>query len=242
MANITKTLTYAIPDYMYSNTTDQGKTSTQQYNGPDHIVLWIDKETGYLEQCHSPEEEPDCPLPLNIRREILRADTNENTIKIALLWGGVEEPKVYEVAVGPSDQPNAIIPDPTHVCEVYNEYALYADYTAPLQWAPMDRKSHTEGWDGFLRQERNDRLAASDGKIAEDMPESLKSQWRAYRQKLRDMPVDWAGVPGYLVRFPVSPEDGPDPNFNDPDVNVTMIADRGDEDVAAIGMLPNNVD
>ena len=83
MANIKKTLTYAIPDYMYSGTTEQGKTSTQEYDGPDHIILWIDKETGYLEQCHAEHEEPDCPLPLNIRREILRADTNENTIKVS---------------------------------------------------------------------------------------------------------------------------------------------------------------
>ena len=240
MANIKKTLTYAIPDYMYSGTTEQGKTSTQEYDGPDHIILWIDKETGYLEQCHAEHEEPDCPLPLNIRREILRADTNENTIKIALLWGGVQEPKVYEVEVGPSDQPNAIVPDPTHLCEVYNEYALYADYKAPLQWAPMDRAAAVEGWD-FLRTERNTRLANSDGKIAEDMPESLKQAWRDYRQKLRDMPTDWADVPGYLVRFPESPDDGPDPNFNDPDVTVTRIADRSDDDVDAIGMLPNGV-
>ena len=95
MANIQKTLTYAIPDKMYSGTTELGKTSTMQYDGPDHIILWIDKETGYLEQCHAPHEEPDSPLPLHLRREILSADNDINTIKIALLWGGIEEPKVY---------------------------------------------------------------------------------------------------------------------------------------------------
>ena len=83
MANIQKTLTYSLPDTMYSSTTDLGKTSTMHYNGPAEIVLWIDKETGYLEQCHSHEEEPDCPLPQNLRREILKADTDVNTIKIA---------------------------------------------------------------------------------------------------------------------------------------------------------------
>ena len=63
MANIQKTLTYSLPDVMYSSTTDLGKTSTMNYDGPSEIVLWIDKETGYLEQCHCHEEEPDCPLP-----------------------------------------------------------------------------------------------------------------------------------------------------------------------------------
>ena len=240
MANIKKTLTYAIPDKMYSGTTELGKTSTMQYDGPDHIILWIDKETGYLEQCHAPHEEPDSPLPLHLRREILSADNDINTIKIALLWGGIEEPKVYEVQVGPGDQPNAILPDPTHICEVYNEYALYPNYKGPLEWAPMDRAAAVEGWN-FLRQERNFRLSQSDGKIAEDMPEDLKQQWKDYRKKLRDMPTDWGDVPGYLVRFPFSPEDGEDPNFNDPDVDVIMIADRTDADADVIGMLPNGV-
>tara|TARA_E500000178_G_scaffold162637_1_gene162185 strand:- start:4448 stop:5173 length:726 start_codon:yes stop_codon:yes gene_type:complete len=240
MANIQKTLTYSLPDVMYSSTTDLGKTSTMNYDGPSEIVLWIDKETGYLEQCHCHEEEPDCPLPLHLRREILKADTDVNTIKIALLWGGIEEPKVYEVSVGPSDQPNAIIPDPTHICEVYNEYALYDDYKKPLEFRKMERSAYVEGWN-FLRQERNHRLSNSDGKLAEDMPDSLKQQWREYRQKLRDMPVTWDGVPGNLVRFPPAPDDGPDPNFNDEHVKVTMISERSSDDDDAVSMLPNGV-
>jgi len=240
MANIQKTLTYSLPDVMYSSTTDLGKTSTMNYDGPSEIVLWIDKETGYLEQCHCHEEEPDCPLPLHLRREILKADTDVNTIKIALLWGGIEEPKVYEVSVGPSDQPNAIIPDPTHIAEVYNEYALYDDYKKPLEFRKMERSAYVEGWN-FLRQERNHRLSNSDGKLAEDMPDSLKQQWREYRQKLRDMPVTWDGVPGNLVRFPPAPDDGPDPNFNDEHVKVTMISERSSDDDDAVSMLPNGV-
>jgi len=238
MENITKTLTYSIPDELYSTETKLGKTSTQVYNGPSEIICWVNKETGYLEETHSPDEEPDCPLPLHLRREVLSANTDENIIKIALLWGGIEAPKVYEVKVGPEDQPNAILPDPSHIAEVYDEYALYNDYKAPLKFVEFDRD---RSWN-FLREERNHRLYMSDGKLAEDMPASLKQQWSDYRQKLRNMPNEWDGVPGYLVRFPIAPDEGVDPNFNDPEVPVIMIADRTEEDNDAIGQFPKGVE
>lgn len=235
MANITKTLTYSIPDEMFSTETTLGKTSTQVYDGPDHIIMWVNKDTGHLEETHGPDEEPDCPLPLHLRREILRADTTENTIKIGLLWGGLETPKVYEVAVGPADQPNAITPDPSDLRQVYDEYALYPDYKAPLQFLTQQRD---RSWE-FFRQERDHRLYMSDSKLAEDMPEGLKQQWRDYRQKLRNLPEDWAGVPGIFIRFPLAPDEGPDPNFNDPQVPVIRIADRTEADNDAIGQLPS---
>jgi hypothetical protein len=238
MANITKMLTYSIPDEIYSTETTLGKTSTQMYNGPSEIVLWVDKTTGYVEDTWAPEEEPDYPLAMNLRREILRADTDENTIKIALLYGGLEPPKIYEVAVGPADQPNAIITDPSDIRMVFNDVNLPADYTAPLQFATYDRD---RSWDGFLKEVRNSMLSESDGRIAEDMPESIKAQWRDYRQKLRDMPENWGNVPGYLVRFPLSPDQTSDPNFDDPEVSVIMIADRTDADNDALGQLPANV-
>ena len=238
MENITKTLTYAIPDELYSTETKLGKTSTQVYNGPSEIILWVDKETGYLEQTHSLDEEPDCPLPIHLKREILRADTDENIIKIALLWGGIEAPKVYEVKVGPEDQPNAILADPSHIAEVYDQIALYNDYKAPLKFIEFDRD---RSWN-FLREERDHRLYMSDSKLAEDMPEGLKQQWRDYRQKLRNLPEDWAGVPGIFIRFPLAPDEGLDPNFNDPQVPVIMIADRTEADNDAIGQFPNGVE
>ena len=55
------------------------------------------------------------------------------------------------------------------------------------------------------------------------------------------MPVTWDGVPGNLVRFPPAPDDGPDPNFNDEHVKVTMISERSSDDDDAVSMLPNGV-
>ncbi len=230
-------LTYSIPDKLYSLENTLGKTSTQLYEGPDEIVMWLNKETGYLMQAFAPEDEPDRPLPLDMKREILRADSDINCCKIGLIYGGLETPKIYEVSVGPVDQPNATVIDPSDVRIVYSRDSVTADYTAPLKFFEHTRIPS----DDFIRRRRNSLLAQSDGKISPDMPEALKQQWMDYRQKLRDLPVDWADVPNYLVRFPRSPEDGPNMEFENPDVQVIRIADRDASDADALSNLPPGV-
>jgi len=237
MAKITKMLTYSIPDKLYSLENTLGKTSTQLYEGPDEIVMWLDKETGYLMQAFAPEDEPDRPLPLDLKREILKADSDVNCCKIGLIYGGLEAPKIYEVSVGPVDQPNATLIDPSDVRIVYSRDSVTADYTAPLKFFDRPRIPS----DDFIRSRRDSLLAKSDGKISPDMPESLKQQWLDYRQKLRDLPADWAEVPNYLVRFPRSPYDGHNMEFDDEHVQVIRIADRDASDADALSNLPPGV-
>lgn len=237
MAKITKMLTYSIPDKLYSTATTLGKISTQWYNGPDELILWIDKETGRVMQSFEAEDEPDRPIPLDLKREILKASTDENCIRIALIYGGLETPKVYEVAVGPVDQPNATLVDPSDIRKVYDRDSVTEDYTAPLEFF-VYKKDFS---DQLIRDQRNSLLAASDSKVAPDMPEELRQQWMSYRQQLRDLPNDWLEVPNYLVRMPRSPDDKIDMAFDDPEVAVIRIADRTAEDNDALAQLPSGV-
>ena len=51
-------------------------------------------------------------------------------------------------------------------------------------------------------------LAESDISIPpDDAPAALRAEWVAYRQKLRDLPSDWAivGTSTYLVVYPFDP-------------------------------------
>ncbi len=229
-------LTYSIPDHLFSLENTLGKTSTQLYEGPDEIVMWLDKETGYMTQAFAPEDEPDRPLPLDLKREILKADSDINCCKIGLIYGGLEKPKIYEVSVGPVDQPNATVVDPSDIRIVYDKQSVTVDYKAPLKFFE-NKREYSDEW---LRSVRNSKLAASDGKIAPDMPEALKQQWLDYRQKLRDLPDDWLEVPNYLVRFPRSPEDGPNMEFAE-NIGVIKIADRDASDADALQNLPPGV-
>jgi hypothetical protein len=85
-------------------------------------------------------------------------------------------------------------------------------------------------------------LLESDGRVSEDMPDDIKNAWLTYRQKLRDIPETYADVPNWLIRFPMSPDEQAvgDIDFNDPEVDVIMIADRTDADQAAIDQLPDS--
>ena len=107
MTTVTRLLTYAVPDAMYSTATTLGKTSTQLYEGPAEIILWVDDESGIVEEIWSaPDDLTDRDPALNQRVEILRADSDINCMKIGLIYGGLATPKVYEIEVGPSDLPN----------------------------------------------------------------------------------------------------------------------------------------
>jgi|TARA_R110002095_G_scaffold211342_1_gene199430 hypothetical protein len=239
MTTITRLLTYAVPDELYSTATTLGKTSTQLYEGPAEIILWIDDESGVVEEIWSaPDDLTDRDPALNQRVEILRADSDINCMKIGLIYGGLATPKVYEVAVGPSDLPNISLSDPSDIRSVYKIHPVEQDYTADLQFVTLDRDRSDE----FIRDERNSRLAASDSKLASDMPESLRTIWLNYRQRLRDLPSEWADTPNHLIKFPISPDEHMDTDFDDDEVTVVMIADRTDDDADAIAQLPGGAD
>jgi hypothetical protein len=234
---MSRTLTYNLPDHLYSNQRTQGKTGTQLFNGPEELILHLEKSDGSIFESFAPGEEHDRPLALNLDRVVFTAQNDEDRIKIALIYGGLEVPKVYEVDIGPEDYPNTTIKDPTDIREVYDEAAVMRDYTAPLQFRVQSRDRSDE----WVRKVRNALLTASDGKISEDMPESLKQAWLDYRQKLRDLPIDMAEVPNFLIRFPRSPIETYDPVFEDPHVDVIRIADRTPTDIEKMRQLPPGV-
>ena len=238
MAHVQKVVTYDIPDEFEQAvpTKALGKTSTQSYDGPSTLILWIDKETKDIEQSWDKDDYTDRPVPLNLDVKELNADTDENTIKIALLFGGFAERKLYEVAVGPVADDNIVIVDPSDPRMIYSENDIIDDYTKPLVFRTDFRRQTDE----FIREERNAKLKQSDGRIADDMPESVKAEWMAYRQKLRDIPADWAAVPNHLVRWPTDPDgeyDYPYVRDENPDHKVIQISERTAEDADAIAQL-----
>jgi len=238
MAHVKKIVTYDLPDEFEQAvpTKALGKTSTQSYDGPSTLVLWIDKESKEIEQTWDKDDMTDRPLPLNLEVKELKADSDENIIKIGLLFGGFAERKLYEVRVGPAEDKNVVIADPSDPRMIFSENDILEDYTKPLKFRNDFRRYDDE----FIRGERNALLKQSDSRIAEDMPDEVKAKWEAYRQKLRDVPADWAGVPQHLVRFPMDPDgeyDDPYVRNDDPEHEVILVAKRTAKDADAIGQL-----
>ena len=239
MANVQKVVTYDLPDEFEQAvpTKALGKTSTQSYDGPETLILWIDKESQDIEQTWNKDEYTEQPVPLNIEVKELHADTDENTIKIGMLFGGFEEViKLYEVQVGPAEDDNAVLRDPSDPRQIFSENDIIDDYTKPLVFRTDWRRYD----DDFIRSERNAKLKQSDSRIAEDMPDEVKAKWSAYRQKLRDIPADWAAVPNHMIKWPTDPDgeyDEPLVRNEDPDNPVIMISARGAADADAIAQL-----
>ena len=168
--------------------------------------------------------------------EELNADTDENTIKIGILFGGFEQRKLYEIRVGPVADKNRVIAVPSDPRSIFSENDIVDDYTKPLVFRTDFRRYS----DDFIREERNALLKQSDSRIAEDMPAEVKAKWEAHRQKLRDIPADWAAVPNHLIQFPVDPDgeyDDPYVRNEDPEHEVTTVANRTAADADAIGQL-----
>ncbi len=236
MAHIQKTVTYNMPDEYEGTTNTQGKTSTMPYDGPEQLILWVDKESGEIEQTWDPDDYTDAPIPLNIEVHTIDADSDENCVKIGMLFGGFAMPKVYEVRVGPSGDKNSEVVDPSDARKIFDENAVVENW----QISPIPFKSDwRHKTDEFIREERNGKLKDCDGRIAADMTDdAVKQAWIDYRQKLRDIPADWANVPNHFIKWPANPDGdyAPEPE-NDDEVPVIMIADRTAEDADAIGQL-----
>jgi len=238
MAHVKKIVTYDLPDEFEQAvpTKALGKTSTQSYDGPSTLILWIDRESKRIEQTWDKDDYTERPVPLNLEAKELKADTDENTIKIGMLFGGFGERKLYEIRVGPVEDDNAVVADPSDPRLIFSENDILDDYTKPL----VIRTDFRRYDDDFVRKERNAKLKQTDSRIAEDMPADVKQKWLDHRQKLRDIPQDWAAVPNHLIKWPTDPDgeyDEPYVRNEDPDHEIIMVADRTAEDADAIGQL-----
>ena len=230
-------LTYPIPDELYSSTRTLGKTSTQEYIGPESLWLYLN-EDGRIINSFAPDElPPEESRGLDETVVEFVPETDEDYIKIMILYSHWT-PKEYEISVGPAEDPNIVLSDPTDIIMVFDEIQIVDDYTAPLEFLVYTRyKDRSDEW---LRGIRDSALAESDGKIAPDMPDALRQEWLDYRQRLRDFPVIYADVPNWLIRFPLAPDEEEN-DMNDPEVDVIMIADRTAADQAAIDQLPTGL-
>jgi len=255
MSELTKTITYKIPNERYGTDDSEGKTSTHTYVGPSHLMLFMDKETHMVKEVQDMDNLCEQPTPLDFYELVLDCDESvENCIRCTLIGPvGYDKPKVYEVAVGPENQKNNVIKDPTHISEVYDQNSVAEGYNGS-EWADLtyetgrcgdDFPNNEWGRDNwnmeFIRGVRNDDLEASDAATSEDMPDSIKQKWIDYRQQLRDLPNDWDGVPADLIVIPQAPDEADARVFADPDVDVIIICDRTGDDDVVVAQLPNNV-
>jgi|LWDU01.1.fsa_nt_gi hypothetical protein len=238
MANIQKTLTYKIPNTRHTDDDSEGKTSTCEYNGPSLLKVWIDRETGGVDAVFDADDMTEQPLPLDKFEVDLDCNDDNNAIIGSMIYGGIADPLRFEIQVGPADENNILVTDPTDIMEVYSKehFNTNAVNEESGEWKSLIYKEAcVEISDEQVRSNRNSVLEACDNMIAEDMPEAVKQQWMDYRQKLRDLPANWANVPNEFIAFPDAPDGkGYDCEYDD---TIIQIADRNEYATTAMLQL-----
>ena len=193
MTIITKTFTYNLADDYLAQTGDMGKTADWTYIGPDVIYAVIDRDTNIYAGHFYLEEQDGATVPLAPNEYRVRIDCEANPLLCCLLHAEIEKPDYVDL-----DQHEELLPDgltykrplnppPDHTHDirdiVFSETTQQA--TLPFPW-----KAPHSTWEQ-LRRWRNGILDGTDSKEGDyvaDMPESLRTAWAEFRQKLRDIP------------------------------------------------------
>ena len=261
MAIYKRLLTYNIPDHRHSSADVMKKTSTMFYEGPSKLIFWLTKDTdngweqaNRIEEIWDADHMTERPMPLHVYQvEMDVTENDKHTMIAGLLYGGEcfrthegAPPKArrLEISIGPEDELNSFVTDPTDPMEVYSKADLNENFYDPdtKQFKNLIYKEPAMGdrfTDDKIRSRRNHLLDNTDHKVAaDDIPAEIKVGWEVYRQKLRDMPATWKDVPNELIPWVKSPEEH-EPIYYDikTDPEIISIEDRDEYDKKAMEQL-----
>ena len=225
MSNISRTFIFPVPSVWKGQDQDDSNVGIDTYNGPANLTVWYKRDGNNGAKTSEDITAFDTADPQlrdpAIDMYAVQLDASKYTLHAAAIWGGISTVRHIEVTAGPSDEPNPVIRDPYHMTEVFDMRSFKWEpdansgaggWSTPKfanqQSDPDTADDNSFGWN-WVRSARNDMLASCDSRIAEDMPTSVKDEWKTYRQKLRDLPISWAGVgtATHLIVWPPDPDE-----------------------------------
>jgi hypothetical protein len=196
-------MTYELPlpnEFLVDHSQSEGKTRTCTYDGPDKIYLYIGEDG--LEN-HGPVTAEDLADGRPLPADATLFEIDCTTYPLICQLRGPVVPHTQETR-SPEHVPHPQSPViegypqfkyslPLFPEDIYNRYSVkIIDGQPTLQvWTAIQKlldRDDPMTWDD-IRDHRNKMLSNSDSQIAEDMPEDVKDVWKAYRQKLRDLPT-----------------------------------------------------
>jgi hypothetical protein len=213
---VTAELTYKVPNSLYSQSDSDSKTVTASYTGPDRCWVFPDtdgvgkgklgRNTGFK---LAKDDGGDLPVPNGCTRVLVTAA--DDLLIMAILMQD-------SVTIAGQSQTTESLPDGTSwsenaKLELGQAYAGAENLEYDLDgeaWETPAYHAAPTTWDTVISS-RNNMLLASDGKIADDMPDAVKAPWAAYRTKLRDIPAtynkgDADEIAPWKVTWPLAPD------------------------------------
>ena len=208
-------------DFLKDHSRSEGKTRKFTYHGPDKLYLQIDKETGREVAGPITAEEKADGRPLPANAYFYEIDCVSDPLLCHLRGPIIDE--LQEEYTDEVFHPDSAVVEgyprfsynlPLMPTDIFDKMSVRIENGKPVydSWSVaqklLDRDTMLT-WDD-IREHRDRMLRNSDSALAEDMPESLKEQWKTYRQKLRDLPavMQAANVPPSIAyyMFPEQPQ------------------------------------
>ena len=215
MAYISFTYDLPLPnEYLVDHSFSEGKTREATYNGPDKIYLQMSKETH--KEMYGPLTIEDLsdgrPIPIDCY--LLEVDALTYPLICQLRAPVVNELQEDFTQTVPHPQSPEIEGYPRYTYglplkpqDIFNRFSVRLEngelkidsFTVAQRLS--DRNTLVDWID--IRQKRDKELEMSDGQVAEDMPQNVKDEFKAYRQLLRDFPakMEEAGVPAHIAYY-----------------------------------------
>jgi hypothetical protein len=222
MAQVSIEFDLGLPnEYQVDHSQSAGKTRKFTYHGPDKIWLQLGADG---KEKYGPLTEEDIvdgrPVPEDVA-EWFEVDCSTDPL-ICQLRGPIDDAKQveYDEPSTPHSQSPAIegydrlmVWTPAKPNDIYEASEVSKDLKTGK--IVVKTRSVSEAICGTERDVtwediklvRDKTLDASDNNLPADAPDALKAEWTAYRQKLRDMPTNLAGIDPNIAThmFPTQP-------------------------------------
>lgn len=205
--NVEKTFTYPIPNEWRSTDFSDGKTGTFTYKGPRYLTFEINsdpnsddygKESGW---CLTSEIELERPCPLDCVRITVDCTLNDENALLCEIGNDCGDMAQVEFRTnrvwkilhkGPPGYSHTYYTDEFEPRDIYDEFNITYDFDTGKFNLPV-KGWENEGptdltWDD-VRAVRDKQLEDTDGKISDDMPESIQNEWKEFRRLLRELPT-----------------------------------------------------
>lgn len=192
MTTITREFTYYVADDIYSQTNVNNANVTITYSGPEKKYAIISALTNKFTGATISEEQHLTFNDIIENEDFYSVELNANTSLVlvcAMLDGGINPIGLPTIS---EDIPGQTTPfvrtDPVLPIDTYNLKEIQWDRANGILVHPLPWAEAPNSWDNIIRW-RNNKLAASDRTLTDDMPSSLYDTVVAHRQYLRDFPV-----------------------------------------------------
>jgi hypothetical protein len=225
MANISKPVTYNLPDEYTKQTSDLGLTAEFTYKGPEYLWVFVDGETGALLPSQSfiatinptrDEEQARVRAGLDEKAVLLRPNTNGTDLLLASILLGQDTGKAtgypqkeYKFPAGHAragetyyERPDPQQPNHTYAVDEIMYDLANDSWVTPFPWFKpwMTEEFHKEARDSALEGNRVFYAEIKGNMTADQI--AAADAWIAAMENLY---TDFAGVEPFMIPFPENP-------------------------------------